>query len=57
VSAARKVISAVPEVQVDYVALVDWSTLQPVDVAEPGSLFAVAAKVGPTRLIDNTILA
>jgi pantoate--beta-alanine ligase len=57
VSAARKVISAVPEVEVDYVALVDWTTLQPVDVAEPGSLFAVAAKVGPTRLIDNTILA
>jgi pantoate--beta-alanine ligase len=56
VNAARKVISAVPEVKVDYVALVDWTTLEPVDVAEPGSLFAVAAKVGPTRLIDNTIL-
>ncbi len=57
VSAARKVITAVPEIRVDYVALVDWSTLQPVDVAEPGSLFAVAAQVGPARLIDNTILA
>jgi pantoate--beta-alanine ligase len=57
VSAARKVISAEPDVRVDYVALVDWATLQPVDVATPGSLFAVAAKVGPTRLIDNTILA
>jgi pantoate--beta-alanine ligase len=57
VSAARKVISAEPDVRLDYVALVDWATLQPVDVAAPGSLFAVAAKVGPTRLIDNTILA
>jgi len=57
VSAARKVISAEPDVRVDYVALVDWATLQPVDVATPGSLFAVAAKVGPTHLIDNTILA
>ncbi len=56
VSAARKVITAVPEIRVDYVALVDWTTLQPIDVATPGSLFAVAAKVGPTRLIDNTIL-
>jgi pantothenate synthetase len=37
--------------------VVDWATLQPVDVAVPGSLFALAAKVGPTRLIDNTILA
>jgi pantoate--beta-alanine ligase len=57
VGAARKVISAVPEIRVDYVALVDWTTLQPVDLAAPGSLFAVAAKVGPARLIDNTILA
>jgi pantoate--beta-alanine ligase len=57
VSAARKVISAEPDVRVDYVALVDWMTLQPIDVATPGSLFAVAAQVGPTRLIDNTILA
>jgi pantoate--beta-alanine ligase len=56
VSAARKVISAEPEIRLDYVALVDWTTLQPVDVAAPGSLFAVAAQVGPTRLIDNTIL-
>ncbi len=57
VSAARKIMSAEPDVRVDYVALVDWATLQPVDMAAPGSLFAVAAKVGPTRLIDNTILA
>jgi pantoate--beta-alanine ligase len=57
VSAARKVMSAEPDLRVDYVALVDWATLQPVDVAVPGSLFALAAKVGPTRLIDNTILA
>ena len=57
VSAARKVMSAEPDLRVDYVAVVDWATLQPVDVAVPGSLFALAAKVGPTRLIDNTILA
>ena len=38
-------------------ALVDWATLLPVEVAVPGTLFAVAAWVGSTRLIDNTILS
>lgn len=55
VEAARETLAAVPEIRVDYIALVDWATLLPVDVATPGSLFAVAAWVGATRLIDNTI--
>jgi len=53
---ARKVFAAEPAVRVDYIELVDWSTLSPVDTATPGTLFAVAASVGSTRLIDNTIL-
>jgi pantoate--beta-alanine ligase len=56
IAAARRVFSAEPEVRVDYIELVDWSTLEPVEVAAPGALFAVAAYVGSTRLIDNTIL-
>ena len=55
-SAAREVFSAEPAVRIDYIELVDWSTLLPVEIAEPGTLFAVAAYVGTTRLIDNTIL-
>jgi pantoate--beta-alanine ligase len=54
--AARMTFAAMPQIRVDYIALVDWSTLEPVEVAEPGSLFAVAAWVGATRLIDNAIL-
>jgi pantoate--beta-alanine ligase len=54
--AARAAFSAVPQIRVDYIALVDWATLEPVEIAAPGSLFAVAAWVGATRLIDNTIL-
>jgi len=42
-------------VRVDYIELVDWSTLQPVESASAGTLFAVAAWVGATRLIDNTV--
>jgi len=57
IAAARKIFATEPSVQVDYVELVDWDNLQPVDTASPGSLFAVAAWVGATRLIDNTILS
>jgi len=42
---------------VDYVELVDWETLVPATTAGPGALFAVAAWVGNTRLIDNAVLA
>jgi pantoate--beta-alanine ligase len=45
-----------PGIRIDYVALVDWATLEPVENAVPGTLFAVAAYVGTTRLIDNAIL-
>lgn len=55
-AAAQEVFAAEPAVRVDYVALVDWATLLPVEVAAPGTLYAVAAWVGSTRLIDNTVL-
>jgi len=56
IAAARRSFAAVPEVRIDYIAAVDWATLDPVAIAAPGTLFAVAAWVGQTRLIDNTIL-
>ena len=55
-AAAREIFAAEPMIRIDYIAAVDWSTLLPVETAEPGTLFAVAAYVGKTRLIDNTIL-
>jgi len=57
IGSARQIFAAEPAVCVDYIALVDWATLEPVEVAAPGTLFAVAAWVGSTRLIDNTILS
>jgi pantoate--beta-alanine ligase len=54
--AARQTLATEPEVRVDYIALVDWATLESVEVAIPGTLFAVAALVGPTRLIDNAVI-
>ena len=57
VAATREVFAAEPAVRVDYVELVNWDTLLPVETAATGTLFAVAAWVGATRLIDNTIIA
>jgi pantoate--beta-alanine ligase len=57
IKAARETFAVEPEVRVDYVELVDWATLLPVETASPGTLFAVAAWVGGTRLIDNAILS
>ncbi|MGH9598681.1 MAG: pantoate--beta-alanine ligase, partial [Terracidiphilus sp.] len=63
IEAAREVFTAAgsafpgaPEVRIDYIALVDWATLEPVEAAVPGTLFAVAAWVSSTRLIDNAVL-
>ena len=57
IEATHQLFATVPEVRVDYIALVDWATLLPVETAAPGTLFAVAAWVGATRLIDNAILS
>jgi pantoate--beta-alanine ligase len=56
IEAAHQTFAAEPAIRIDYIALVDWPTLQLVDIAAPGTLFAVAAWVGATRLIDNTIV-
>jgi pantoate--beta-alanine ligase len=43
-------------VRVDYLAIVDANTLLPVAFVDAGTLVAVAAYVGNTRLIDNFIV-
>jgi pantoate--beta-alanine ligase len=56
IEAASQLFAIEPAIRIDYIELVDWATLLPVEHAAPGTLFAVAAYVGPTRLIDNAIL-
>jgi pantoate--beta-alanine ligase len=56
VAAALSVFAKEPAVRVDYIELVDWATLLPLQFAAPDTLFAVAAWVGATRLIDNAVL-
>ncbi len=47
---------AAPAVTLDYVAIVDSESLEPVTLASAGTIVALAARVGPTRLLDNHIL-
>ncbi len=45
-----------PAVALDYIAIVDATEFKPVVRAEPGTIIAVAGRVGTTRLLDNVIL-
>jgi pantoate--beta-alanine ligase len=53
---AQRILKEEPGVQVEYCRIVDPETLEDVSDARPGSLAAVAARVGTTRLIDNLLL-
>ncbi len=54
---ARATIASEPLAQIDYVAVVDNETLEPIEkIGEDAVLIAVAAHFGNTRLIDNTVI-
>jgi pantoate--beta-alanine ligase len=56
VDLVRERLKAEPLVRTDYVQLVDAETLAPLEQVGRPALLAVAAFVGKTRLIDNTLL-
>ncbi len=51
--AARAVIAAEPRCALEYASVVDPDTFEPLSTIEGDALLAVAARVGPVRLIDN----
>ncbi len=55
--AGMEALSAEVGIRVDYLAIVAATTLLPVTSVETGTLVAVAAYVGNTRLIDNFLVA
>ncbi len=55
-SAARAVIAAEPRCTLDYATVVDRDTFEPLTTLEGDALLAIAARVGPVRLIDNALL-
>ena len=52
----HSVVAAEPLARLDYAEIVDPNTLLPVNQATEDALFAVAAWIGKTRLIDNLLL-
>ena len=52
-AAARAAIEAEPRCALEYAALVDPDTFSPLGALDRPALLAVAARVGPARLIDN----
>lgn len=52
----RSELDAVPGVRADYIAVAEPEAMWPVDRVEPGTIVAVAARIGSTRLLDNVIL-
>jgi pantoate--beta-alanine ligase len=52
----REILTAATGVETEYLEIFDPRTLDRVDPIGPGSVAAVAAHVGPVRLIDNMVL-
>jgi pantoate--beta-alanine ligase len=57
IAAGHAFLQQQPAAVLDYLVLVDPDSLLPVPLAVPGSLVAIAAKIGTTRLIDNFLVA
>jgi pantoate--beta-alanine ligase len=53
---ARDVIEATPGARVDYVEIVDFERLQPLERLQGTVLIALAVFFGATRLIDNLLI-
>ena len=49
-------INTEPLAKIDYVEVVDWKTLEPVETIDGTILTAIAVYIGKTRLIDNFII-
>ncbi|MCL2389845.1 MAG: pantoate--beta-alanine ligase [Endomicrobia bacterium] len=53
---ALKKLLEIPGSKIDYAEIIDFYTLEKTDKNTKKSVFAVAARIGETRLIDNAIL-
>jgi pantoate--beta-alanine ligase len=56
IAAGVEEFSREPGVRLDFLEIVHPDSLQPLELAEPGALVAVAGWLGSTRLIDNVVL-
>ncbi|HET8909364.1 MAG TPA: pantoate--beta-alanine ligase [Ktedonobacterales bacterium] len=56
IAAMKAVVAGEPRIQLDYADVCDPDTFAPLTELHPPALLAIAAKVGPARLIDNFLL-
>ncbi len=52
----RKILEPCPQLDVEYISIVDPKTIRDIEEITDNALVAVAAKIGETRLIDNIIV-
>ena len=52
--AMQTIISEAPDARIDYIAIVDAETLEPLSTVRHNTVIALAVYIGTTRLIDNT---
>jgi pantoate--beta-alanine ligase len=55
-SAMRNELENTPDIKLEYAVVVNHESMRELTAAEPRMVALVAARVGPTRLIDNMIL-
>ncbi len=53
----RETLSEYPAVLVEYIAVTEPESLEPVRVVDPTTVIALAARIGRTRLIDNIVVS
>ena len=56
ISRMRQLIEKNKQAKIDYIVIVDPEQLSAVKKVKPGSLIALAVRIGKTRLIDNTTI-
>lgn len=56
IDAGKQIVAEEPGAKLDYLAIVDANTLEPIEDVSKGALVAIAAWFGTTRLIDNLLL-
>lgn len=55
-SVIEKHLQTCPLAKIDYVEIVNFDNIQPIDTIEGAVLIAIAVYIGTTRLIDNRII-
>lgn len=56
IAIAEREIATVKSVSVEYIELVEPTTLMPIELIQEEGMLAIATRLGSTRLIDNTML-